>query len=443
MSQQPTTADGAHSRRRFLASSAVAATGLALPPIARAQVPSPAPSQRRPGPFLYWPDRPFYSFQLLRLLGVELTGGSDFSEAYVAAGAIGSSPDEQSWVREYERLGGALLDRAAELGADDPVTARATALRAVSYLRSAEFFIPSVGPDLDRKIALYRQVRRAFATATAGIRPRVEPVDVPYGRTALHAYFVHPEGGASRRRPAVVFFGGLDSLGEEAYLWAGLELAKRGIGVLIVDGPGNGASLRLRNITSRHDYEVAATAALEYLARRPEVDPDRIGLIGISLGGYYAARSAAFEHRFRATVVWGAIWDVPEITRRQTDPETSRFLMLQGMWVLGANNPAEALLKANQFRLEGVAHRIRKPILILHGEDDRLVPVDQAHRLHDAIRAPKQLNVVPSGTPGSTHCQADSMPAAWNVMFPWLLDQLDASRPGPPRRRRRRSASRT
>jgi dienelactone hydrolase len=435
MSDHPTTTDGAHSRRRFLAAGAVAATGLALPPLAGAQLPSP---ERASGPFLYWPDRPFYSFQLLRLIGVGVAGGSDFSEAFVAAQAIGRSPDEQRWVREYERLGGELVDRATELDAEDSAAARATALRAVSYLRSAEFFIPSVGPELDRKIALYRRIRRAFAAATAGIRPRIEPVDVPYGRTALHAYFVHPEGAAGRRRPAVVFFGGLDSLGEETYLWAGLELARRGIGVLIVDGPGNGASLRLRNITSRHDYEVAARAAVDYLVRRPEVDAGRLGLIGISLGGYYAARSAAFEHRLRATVVWGAIWDVPEITRRQTDPETSRFLLLQGMWVFGANNPAEAALKASQFRMEGVAHRIRNPILILHGEDDRLVPVDQAHRLHDAIRAPKALHIVPKGTPGSTHCQADSIPAAWDVMLPWLLDQLDADRPGPPRRRRRR-----
>ncbi|WP_157129104.1 alpha/beta hydrolase family protein [Nocardia amamiensis] len=71
-----------------------------------------------------------------------------------------------------------------------------------------------------------------------------------------------------------------------------------------------------------------------------------------------------------------------------------------------------------------MAHLIRNPILIMHGADDALVPVSQAQQLYDAVQAPKALHIVPSGRPGSAHCQADHIPAALEVMIPWLLDQL-------------------
>ncbi|MFD0359928.1 alpha/beta hydrolase family protein [Nocardia sp. GCM10030253] len=404
-------------RRHFLASGALAAGALAMATAAPARAePASVPIQR-------WLDRPFFDFQLRRLLGEAPMGGANPDEVSAAVQAIGPSPNAEAWVREFAALGHGLADRARELTVIDPLAARSTALRAANYLRAAEFFIPPLGSALDTKIAMYRQVRESFAMATQG--SRVERVQVPEN-TVLDAYYVPPEGVGTQDHPAVVFFGGLDSIGEELYLWAGKELARQGIGVLLVDGPGNGASLRFRDILSRYDYEVATKAAVDYLEQRPGVDPDRIGLIGISLGGYYAARSAAFERRLRATVVWGAIWDESEILSSGSDLESKLFLAQYGAWVFGGGNPATAFLDARRFTMAPAAHLIRNPILIVHGADDALVPVEQAHKLHDAIQAPKALHIVPSGQPGSAHCQADYIPAAWEVMIPWLLDQLTA-----------------
>jgi len=75
------------------------------------------------------------------------------------------------------------------------------------------------------------------------------------------------------------------------------EFAERGISCLVVDTPGTGEPLRLRGVPSRPDYEVPTRAIVDYLETRSDVDKDRIGLLGISLGGYYAPRGAAFEHR--------------------------------------------------------------------------------------------------------------------------------------------------
>ena len=82
-------------------------------------------------------------------------------------------------------------------------------------------------------------------------------------------------------------------------------------------GPFSGQSVHFRHVApepkayalNRYDYEVPSTAALEYLLSRSDVDPDRIAVVGLSLGGYRAARAAAFEHRFAGGVAWGAIWD--------------------------------------------------------------------------------------------------------------------------------------
>jgi hypothetical protein len=90
-------------------------------------------------------------------------------------------------------------------------------------------------------------------------------------------------------------------------------LAARGIACLIVDGPGNGESVRFRGLYLHHETERYGKAAYEYLANRPEFDAKRIGIMAISLGGYYAPRAAAFEQRFACCIAWGAQWDYWQI----------------------------------------------------------------------------------------------------------------------------------
>ena len=415
-----------YDRRHFLAAAAAAGGGLALrapatpaTPSAEAAAPRAAGSTA-PGPFQFWPDHSLYSYQLLRTYAKSVVGAADFTEAYFAAEAIGETPSAAAYVSEFEALGRAKLAKARQLSRKDPVLARSVALRATEYLRAADFFLyPDT--DLARKVALYRQVRAAFHVAV----PTAEAVQVPYGKSFLYAYWIKPQTGQPGPYPVVICFGGLDSVVEELHMVIGTQLSQNGIAALVVDGPGQGASLMLNKILGRYDFEVAARACVNYLYRRRDVSRKRIGLIGGSLGGYYAARCAAFEHRLRTAVCQTGLFDLTEAAKYLAgNPESLASLFRYADWVLGTKSPAETLQKVKQFRLEGVAEKIRCPTLIVHGGGDTLVSPTQAQQLYAAIRAPKKLVITPADQPGSQHNQADSMPVGWEIIIPWFHKQL-------------------
>jgi len=204
----------------------------------------------------------------------------------------------EEWAAMADRIAG-VADTAAAEGR--PITAGHHYMRAGNYYYNAERFIP---PGAE-KMAMYRKALRAYHAAMERLYPEIERVEVPYEGTSLPAYFVR--GAGSGRRPTVVLFDGMDNAKEMSVIFAGLDFAKRGINTLAIDGPGQAEALRLRNIHGRHDYEVAGTAAYDYVASRPEVDPKRVAVMGYSFGGYHAPRIAAFEKRYAAAVAFGAI----------------------------------------------------------------------------------------------------------------------------------------
>ncbi|MFQ5692873.1 MAG: alpha/beta hydrolase family protein, partial [Nitrospinota bacterium] len=184
---------------------------------------------------------------------------------------------------------------------------------------------------------------------------------------------------------------------------------------------GQGASLRERGLHGRHDFEVPVSAAVDYLLQRPDVDPDRIALMGISMGGYLAPRAASFEHRLRACIAWGAIYDFSEVWDTRPDDHP---LMRHFVWLIEAKDVPDARRRARQFRLEGVVDKIRCPFLITHGEDDVQVSVSHAVRMHEAARCEKRLKTFSVEETGSTHCQMDNLSLAHRYMFDWLEEKM-------------------
>src|SRR5581483_10009537 len=120
------------------------------------------------------------------------------------------------------------------------------------------------------------------------------------------------------------------------------------------------------------DYDVAGSAALDYLETRRDLDASRAGVIGISLGGYYAPRCASLDHRYGACVAWGAIWDYHATWKARVESGFTTAMSVRGQhinWVLGVDTVDEALRKLEAFRLDGVVQQMQCPFLVMHGEN--------------------------------------------------------------------------
>ena len=332
-----------------------------------------------------------------------------------------NEPD--AWREEWCTMG-ARLERVAD--AAEAQGRRFTAgnyyLRAGMYYFTAERFIVP-GPE-KREMG-----RKAIECQTRGILrryPNVEKIEVPYEGRTLPALFMKAPG-VPGRAPTMVAFDGLDNCKEMSVLFNGLEFAKCGWHTLAIDGPGQGESIRLRDIKTRYDYEAAGTAAYEYVAQRPEVDAKRVAVMGYSFGGYYAPRIVAFEKRYAACVAFGAMhWNMEEWvdTIRQavkSDAKKSAQSHFQVPWVFGARDLDHAVEMAKQFDLAGVAGRIECPFLVVHGENDRIVPLDSAQKLYDAVGSKnKMLKVFTAAEGGAEHCQVDNRQVGVDYIAAWL-----------------------
>ena len=242
-------------------------------------------------------------------------------------------------------------------------------------------------PKDQKALAAYRTAVDCFHQFVALTDVKIEIVEVPFEGKSLPGYFVHAQNAKSARTPCVVFFDGLDVTKEIQYVAGVPDLIKRGISVLVMDGPGTGEAIRFRGLVLRHDYEKAGSACIDFLEKRADVDPKKIGIVAISLGGYYAPRCASLEPRFAACVAWGAIWDYHAVWKRRIEAQFKASLSVPGhhiMWILGADTLDEALQRLEPFRLDGVVQKMRCPFLVVHGEDDEQIPLADAQALYDA-----------------------------------------------------------
>jgi dienelactone hydrolase len=224
----------------------------------------------------------------------------------------------------------------------------------------------------------------------------------------------------------MIMWNGLDSTKEHMYAsghWA--ELAARGISTLMVDCPGSGEALRLQGLTARVDTEAWAAACVDYLVARDDVNPAAIGLVGWSLGGYYAPRAAAFEKRLALVVAWGANHDWGMVQRRRLQREGERpvpHYWDHVLWVWGQHDLREFIEFADQVSLEGVVEKITVPFLITHGANDRQIPLEYAHRSYaQATASPKrELRVFTAEEGGAEHIGLDHLPYVSGFTADWV-----------------------
>ena len=329
-----------------------------------------------------------------------------------------------AWAEMAGRVEG-LAARDEEAG--NWLTAGRKYLRASIYFFVAERHLSHFDPQ---KIDTYKKALATYGKGVELRRDPVELVEVPFGDSSLPALFVPAPGHGPF--PCMIHFDGFDITKEILYLHhVGREYRRRGISVLIVDHPGVGEALRLRSMYLDPYTEVPAAACVDYLETRSDVDPDRIGIIGASLGGYYAPRAAAFEKRLKCCVAWGAGWefDVDRLSGRGDDEPVAGF---QLRFVSGKKTIEEALEIARLITLDGVADKITCPLLVIHGENDVIVPLRQAEKtISAAVQSPlKELKVFTREEGGDQHCQVDDVSLAVEYAADWVAGILGGAPKG-------------
>lgn len=241
--------------------------------------------------------------------------------------------------------------------------------------------------DLDQMKWAHMKAVASRAKALPLIDPPGERVEIPYMGSTLKGELRKPAG--SVRPPVLVMCMGLDSCKEEMDAYE-RNFLERGIATLAFDGPGQGEAEY--EFPIRGDYEVPVKAVFDWLETRSDIDHDRAALWGVSLGGYYAPRAAAFEKRAKACIAlsgpynMGANWDgLPELTRRAFQVRAK------------CATPEEGRKVAHTLSLEGLASNITCPLFIVAGKQDRIIPWQDAERLAREAGGPVEMLMVEDG----------------------------------------------
>lgn len=258
----------------------------------------------------------------------------------------------------------------------------------------------------------------------------VEYIEIPYEGSSFPGLFVHAEDTEGNPAPCMIHTNGLDSVKEMIY-WSGIgnDLAKRGISCLMLDHPGVGEALRLSGLAGRHDSEAWVSPAVDILQERNDIDAKRIGIMGWSLGGYYAPRAAAFEKRLQLCVSWGANHFWGELQKRRLHNEGENpvpHYWEHVMWVFGKENMNSFMEWAPNMSLDGVVEKIEVPYLITHGANDRQIPLEAAHRSKEqAVNSPDcELRIFTDEDGGVEHVSADNMDPAKDFIVDWIKDRI-------------------
>jgi dienelactone hydrolase len=384
--------------------------------------------------FTYFPGNYRWSHGVLIALGGAPWGGAEIDEIHrIGLRLKDRDGDDVAWFNEWAAEAERLESIGhAEAAKGHALTAAAYLLRATHYYHVGERFSQ---PKTAETQAAYMRGVQAFKKA-AGLmtRPRIEHVEVPYEGTHLPGVIVHAERApGSGKGPVMLFLDGFDVTKEIQYFRGVPDLAARGVSCLILDGPGNGEAIRFRNLPLHHETERHAGAAYDYLAARPEFDPQRIGIMALSLGGYYAPRAASMDGRFACCISWGPEWDYQtKWQQRLARIERGEILSLSVpwqhlLWVFDVKTKEEAFKKLEGFKLDGVIQKMRCPYLLVHGEGDQQAPFEHAQKMIAAAGSNKKdLKVFTRAEGGYHHCQVDNISIGSAYMWDWAAEVLKA-----------------
>jgi dienelactone hydrolase len=308
------------------------------------------------------------------------------------------------------------------------------------------------GPRIDnayfRSVDCFREAARLFT-------PVIEPVEIPFEGTVLHGYVYRPAQGEGPL-PVLVCHSGFDGTAEEMHFFGAAAAAARGYLVVSFDGPGQPAARHRDGLVFWPDWEKVVGPVLDWLLARPDVDPERVALLGLSMGGLLAPRTAAFEPRLAACIAVDGVCDLgitatgflpgdreqaERMLRAEQAPEVDagiaaamehnpvvRWAATHGCYVMGTPTPRAFLASYLDYTLDGTAEKITCPTLVCEAEDD-LFFRGQPELLFDHLTCQRTLMRFTDADGAGAHCHG----GAQRLACPRILDWLDETLTGPRR----------
>jgi pimeloyl-ACP methyl ester carboxylesterase len=365
-------------------------------------------------------------------MSYQQTGGAELGECLATASRI-QGGDFESWTRAWAQTADRVAAQAST--AQDrghTVSARYALLRASNYYRSAEFYATHEDP---RQTHYWQRARACFQQGLSVLSAPIESIEIPFEEAKLPGYLV---SGGPGQRPTLLAMGGFDSTGEEVVQWIGLAAVERGWHCLVFEGPGQRGVLHLNpGLHFRPDYEVPVRAVVDYALARPEVDGQRLALVGYSFGGYLAPRAAAFEPRLKACIANSLLVSPndlfslgslsPEaLIAALTDPSHApvmvRWAYDHARWTFGLHQPNEVVALAKPYTLQGLEAQLRCPQLFLWGEDEiaEQTSVTGILQFIAALSCEKRLHIFQQEEGAASHCQMGGLSQGQAVTMDWL-----------------------
>ena len=390
---------------------------------------------------------PQYSFQLLRTMGYSSTGGADTAECLNTASWI-EEGDNETWHRSWAATAKQLEKTADEFFAEGSAkSAKEAYFRASNYYRTAEFFLHT-NPNDPRILKTWGKSRECFQRGAKLFERPVTFVRIPFEGTTLPGYLCLADS-SGEKRPLLIIHSGFDGTAEELFFEAGTLALDRGFNCLLFEGPGQGGVIREQKIPFRPDWETVVTPVLDYALRLPETDPERIGLVGFSFGGYLAPRAVAFEHRFKVCVANGGVYDFYANAIRKSPPNIEEILgdkkaseefdrqimeimktdvdtgwfFANGMFTFGARSPSDLYRMLKPYTMKGLAEKITCTMLVVDSEEDKDLP-GQARQLFEALKCPKEYMLFTKAEGAEEHCQMGAVMISNERILNWLENAL-------------------
>ena len=295
-------------------------------------------------------------------------------------------------------------------------TARQLYYKAVDHYHLAQHSIfEDDNPD---KIFLYERLAACYDRVMELADYSIERVEIPWEGGSLQA-ILHLIPGKPKA-PTVLFIPGMDMVKEVMADPDNNPFIKRGMHLMVLDGPGQGVSNIRKIRVTADNHERASSAAVSYLCNRPEVDADKIGVAGNSMGSYWGHRLAALDSRVKAIATGAACYGGKRNIFEMASPRFKQVFM----YMAGIHDEEEFDRMAAEMHLQGYGKRTHCACLVTTGEYDPLAPLEQTLALFEELAGPKELWVFENDFHTSGKGGSGMKNLAGLSLYPFIADWL-------------------